>query len=489
MLSPRAAATTLERPASIPLVVDLDGTLIRTDLLHESAVALFRTAPLRALLMPFWLRRGKAALKQKLAQHTSIDTGLLPYNQELLAWLGQQREAGRRLILCTASDQKLAQAVASSCALFDEVIASNGTVNLDGRNKADALVQRFGKGGFDYAGNSHVDLAVWQQARRAVVVNPGRALASRAQACCEVDKVFESPARSLSTWGRALRVHHWLKNALVLVPLFAAHQFSDATARLDVFWAFIAFSLCASSVYVVNDLMDLESDRQHPRKRHRPFSSGALPLWVGVILAPLLALGGFLFAGLLSTVFVYWLSVYFALTWAYSWWLKRVVLLDCLTLALLYTLRVVAGAEAARLAPSFWLLAFSAFLFLSLSFVKRYAELLVHQTAGKDRLKGRGYRASDAPVILALGVASGYTAVVVLALYLNSDAMLRLYSSPGPVWATVPILVYWVSWMWLRAARGEMHDDPLVFAFKDKTSLAAGALFAASLLLGSTGST
>jgi 4-hydroxybenzoate polyprenyltransferase len=486
LLSPPVAATALEVAAPIPLVVDLDGTLIHTDLLHESAVALFRAAPLRALLIPFWLRRGKAALKQQLAQHTRIDASLLPYNQELLAWLRQQREAGRSLILCTATDLKLAQAVASDCALFDEVMASDGALNLDGRNKADALVKRFGKGGFDYVGNSHVDLAVWQQARRAVVVNPGLTLASRAGTCCEVVKVFESPARGLSTWGRALRVHHWLKNALVLVPLFAAHQLADAS--LDLLWAFIAFSLCASSVYLVNDLMDLENDRQHPRKRSRPFASSALPLWTGVVLAPVLALGGFLFASLLGTVFVYWLGVYFVLTWAYSMWLKRIVLLDCLALALLYTLRIVAGGEAARLAPSFWLLAFSAFLFLSLSFVKRYAELMVHQTAGNDQLKGRGYCTSDAPVILALGVASGYTAVVVLALYLNSDAVLRLYRSPGLVWATVPILVYWLSWMWLRAARGEMHDDPLVFAFKDRNSLAAGALFAASLLFGSTGS-
>lgn len=468
-----------------PLVVDLDGTLIRTDMLHESSVRLFRDDPLATLRIPGWLGGGKAALKRELAQRTRIDAAVLPYNTEVVEWLREQHAAGRRLVLCTASDESLARDIAAHCGFFDEVLASDGITNLDGSRKADALVRRFGERGFDYMGNAHVDLAVWPHARRAVVVHAPAAVLSGAQACCEVEKVFAPPVRSAMTWVKVARAHQWLKNALLFAPLFAAHQLDNFDAWVSLLFAFAAFSLCASSVYVANDLMDLESDRHHPRKRARPFASGAVPIWMGVLLVPLFALGSLLLALLVNLEFLGWLTVYFVLTWAYSWQLKRIVLVDCLTLAGLYTLRVVAGAAAASLPLSFWLLAFSGFLFLSLAFVKRYAELQAQAAEGKTQAHGRAYFTSDAPLIQMLGVVSGYTAAVVLALYLNT--VLPFYPRPEFAWATVPILVWWVSWMWLRAFRGEMHDDPLVFAFRDRASLFAGVLFATLLLLGSTG--
>lgn len=473
--------------APLPLVVDLDGTLIRTDMLHEATLQLARTAPWQGLLVPGWLLKGKAVMKRHLALRTQADAEFLPYNEALLDWLLEQRKSRRYLVLCTASDWSQAQAVADHCGLFDEVMASDGTTNLAGRHKAQALVERFGRGGFVYAGNSKTDEPVWEQAARAVVVDAPPAVLARAKAAHDVERVFQSPPAPLSTWLRMLRCHQWTKNLLLLVSLFAAHKLGDLQAWQNMLLGIIAFSLCASAVYIANDLLDLESDRRHPRKRTRPFASGALPIRTGVLLAPVLALASLWLASRVGNAFLVWIGVYFALTWLYSGWLKRLALVDCFTLAALYTLRIVAGAAAAGLALTFWLLAFSGFLFMSLAFVKRFTELQMQEAAGNIKAHGRGYVTADAPLIQVLGIASGYTAVVVLALYLNSEAVLHLYPSPGWAWTAVPVMIFWISWVWLKAHRGEMHDDPLVFAFRDSASLAAGTLFGAALLLGSLG--
>ena len=470
-----------------PLVVDLDGTLIRTDMLHESAVQVLHDNPFAAWRILNCLWRGKAVLKRYLADRTDINPSSLPYNQDLLDWLKQQRSQGRKLILCSASDFSLASAIAEYLGVFDEVMASDGTTNLAGKHKAKVLTQRFGHAGFDYAGNARADLAVWQHARRAVVVNASASLARKAGGYCQVERVFPSPASGFTAWSRVLRMHQWLKNCLLFVPLVAAHQLTDPGNWLALILAFCSFSLCASSVYIINDLMDLESDRQHPRKRSRPFASGLVPAWMGVALSPLLLLGSLALARHVAGTFLPWLLFYFLLTCAYSWKLKRFIVVDCLTLAMLYTLRIVAGAAAAGIVLSFWLLAFSVFLFLSLAFVKRYAELQVQLLHGRQQAHGRGYYTTDAPLLQMMGITSGYAAVLVLALYLNSDTVVRLYRAPEFVWGAVPVMLFWVSWMWMQAHRGEMHDDPLVFAVKDKASLLAGAVFAAVLLIGSVG--
>lgn len=473
--------------SSLPLIIDLDGTLIHTDMLHESAIRTFRDKPAEVLRIPFLLARGKAVLKRRLAQHGEFDAASLPYNLALLDWLRQQRSDGRKLILCTASDQSIAKAIAEHLGVFDDVMASDGVINLAGKNKAAALVERFGQAGYDYAGNSHSDLPVWRSARRAVVVNAPPELARRAADCCEVERSFAAPGAGFTAWRRVLRVHQWLKNLLLFVPLFAAHAFTDPAHWLPLMLAFIAFSLCASSVYIANDLLDLESDRQHPRKRNRPFASGQVPAWQGVLCAPLLLLASAGVAWQVGGTFFFWLSAYFLVTCAYSWLLKRLMLVDCLALAMLYTLRIVAGAAALAMPLSFWLLAFSVFLFLSLAFVKRYAELQVQVLNGKKKAHGRGYYTTDAPLIQMLGISSGYAALVVLALYLNSESVLILYRSPELVWGAVPVMLFWVSWMWMQAHRGNMHDDPLVYAVKDKASLFAGACFALVLAVGAAG--
>jgi 4-hydroxybenzoate polyprenyltransferase/phosphoserine phosphatase len=466
-----------------PVVVDLDGTLIFTDMLHESALKVAREQPLDALRVPFWLARGKAVLKRELASRCEIDATHLPYNQDLLVWLQEQRRQGRRLVLCTASDVALANAVAEHLGIFDEVMASEGVLNLAGEHKAEALEHRFGLRGFDYAGNSSTDLAVWRRARRAIVVNGAASLAGRAAVECEVEHVLPSAPAGLKTWSKVLRVHQWLKNLLLFVPMLAAHAWEDAANWSALLLAFVAFSLCASSVYIANDLLDLDSDRQHPRKRRRPFASGAVPAWRGVLLAPFLLAASLLIASAVNPAFAACLLFYFVLTCVYSFGLKRLLLVDCLTLAVLYTLRIIAGAAAVASPLSFWLLAFSVFLFLSLAFVKRYAEMLVQLQSGKQKVHGRGYLTSDAPLVQMLGVTSAYASVVVLALYLNSDAVRELYATPELLWGVVPVMLFWISWVWLQAHRGNMHDDPLVFAVKDRASLCAGLLF--SIVLGS----
>ncbi len=473
--------------SALPLVVDLDGTLILTDTLHEAALRALRDKPLSVLRIPFWLMKGKAYLKQKLTHCSEFDPSTLPYNQALITWLKEQQATGRSLILCTAADQVIAEAVAKHLGLFNQVIASDGENNLAGSHKAAGLVKQFGEKGFDYVGNAQPDLQVWQHARRAIVVNASESLERAAKTCCEVEKVFTRPVIGLSVWRRALRLHQWMKNCLLFVPILAAHQIPDVVRSSDLLMAFLSFSLCASAVYLANDLLDLDSDRQHPRKKFRPFASGQLSVVTGVLLAPLLLIAAIWLGLQIPGQFLGWLIFYFILTCAYSLLLKRVVLIDCLTLAVLYTVRLIAGASAASMSLSFWLLAFAVFLFLSLAFVKRYAELEIQLLSGKEKTHGRGYFTSDASLVQTLGVTAGFSAVLVLALYLNSEAVVKLYKAPEIIWGAVPVMLFWISWMWMQAHRGKMHDDPLVFALKDKASLSAGIVFALVLLAGAGG--
>lgn len=291
----------------------------------------------------------------------------------------------------------------------------------------------------------------------------------------------------MGDWRKALRLHQWIKNLLLFIPLFAAHRIGEIEMWLTLSLAFLAFSLCASSVYIANDLLDLESDRKHPRKCKRPFAAGVIPIWQGVVVAPILLVTSLGLAYFVDGSFMSWLAVYFLLTCVYSFKLKQVVLVDCLMLAVLYTLRIVAGAAAMDMSLSFWLLAFSGFLFLSLAFVKRFAELQTQLLHGQHKAAGRGYFTDDAPLVQMLGIVAGYSAALVLALYLNSDAVQHLYMVPEWIWGCVPVMLFWVSWVWLQAHRGEMHDDPLVFAVKDKASWIAGAMFALFIVLGSLG--
>ena len=464
------------KTSDIPLVVDLDGTLIYTDLLHESIIYLLKVKPWLILQLPFMLLRGRAGLKSTLAEIILPTISLLPFNPELIEYVRQQRALGRKTILCTASHQYLAQSVADHLGIFDEVLASDENVNLAGPLKAKVLCERYGHKGFDYAGNSHHDLAVWAKARRAIVVNASRSLNQKVIKFFELEKSFPRQDISLKDYVKVLRLHQWVKNILIFMPVLAAHTMMTGLVWKNLGLAFLSFGLCASFVYVLNDLLDLESDRLHRRKRLRPFASGKVPIWVGVLLTPILIASSILLAIDVGSQFLYWLLIYLSLTSLYSWGLKRIVIVDVLTLAILYTLRIISGAAAVQMPLSFWILAFSIFLFLSLAFIKRDAELQSHD-GEINKLHGRGYILSDASLVQQLGVSAGYSAVMVLALYINSENVIRLYRAPEMIWAAVPLLLWWLSWMWIQANRGKMHDDPIVFAIKDKTSLLIGMLF------------
>ncbi len=456
-------------PERVPLCVDLDGTLIRSDLLVESALSLLSRNPLSFIPMLGWLLRGKAHLKREIARRVTLDAAHLPYNDDVLAWIREEK-ASRIVVLCTASDRKLAEAVAAHIGDFDAVLASDGERNLSGDNKARVLLDHYGERGFDYVGNARVDLKVWRHARAAITVESGESLSKAAAQLTTVEKRISLPAASIKHWVKALRVHQWVKNALVFLPLLAAHRLFDVDSVLATLLAFVCFSLCASNVYITNDLLDLTSDRQHHRKRKRPFAAGHLPLAAGPVVAAVLLVASFALAARLGAVFVAVLGGYYVLTTAYSLRLKRVVMLDVVVLATLYTSRIVAGTAAIHTKPSFWLLAFSMFIFLSLAMVKRYIELLSAQKAGKINASGRGYDVGDIPLIQSLGAAGGYLSVLVLALYIDSPDSRVLYHHPHYLWLLCPLLLYWISRTWAIAHRGVMHDDPVVFAVTDRLS-------------------
>jgi 4-hydroxybenzoate polyprenyltransferase len=455
---------------NIPLCVDLDGTLVRSDLLLESALALVRKNPLHLFHFVAWLCKGRAHLKRQIAMRTLVDVAALPYDERVVGWLRGDAH-GRSKILCTASDQALADAVAAHVGGFDAVYGSDGQRNLSGAGKAALLVDRFGERGFDYAGDAWPDLHVWAHARRAVIVNAPERLLRRVRRTNEVERVFERPRAGWRVWLSALRLHQWMKNVLVFVPLLAAHLALQPVAVLRSTVAFVCFGLCASSAYLLNDLLDLEADRQHPRKRLRAFAAGALPIEYGLLAAPLLSLAALVLGYLLSPLFALVLLLYCVTTLVYSMALKRVAILDVVSLAVLYTIRIIAGAVAIPVPASFWLLAFSMFLFLSLAMMKRYTELRGVVANGGIRAHGRGYVVGDLPLIRALGPASGYLSVLVLALYINSTASEVLYRHPLVLWLWCPMVFYWISRAWLVSHRDEMHDDPVVFALTDPISL------------------
>ena len=423
----------------VPLVVDLDGTLIRGDLVIEAALAVLAAdfrAGLRTLLH---LARGPAGLAAILADPAAVEAGFSPFDAEALARIRAARAQGRPVYLASAGDRARAEAVARHLGQFDGVVAP------------DQLAAELGPGSCER-------------------LDPGSAPAA-------------APAAGLRDYVRALRVHQWLKNLLIFVPALAAHEPSVGTwATLVV--AFACFSLCASSVYVLNDLCDLRNDREHPTKRRRPFASGAIPLRRGLVMAPVLLLAAMAWALTVSGAFALVLGTYYALTLAYSLKLKRVMMLDVVTLAGLYGIRVLAGGIAVSIELSHWLVGFAVFLFLCLALVKRATELVAKGAAGQEVLAGRAYAAPDLPVVEAMAAAAGFVAVLVLALYVNSAEVRALYASPSILWAACVVLIYWIGRILLLTHRGQMHDDPVVFAVTDRVSLSCGAAMAVIALAG-----
>ncbi|MCH8918707.1 MAG: UbiA family prenyltransferase [Proteobacteria bacterium] len=471
-----------------PLVVDLDRTLVETDLLVESILAFLSSRPLQIYRLLGWLARGKAELKSKLAERLSPDVARLPYRAECLDLIREAKADDRVVVLATATHQRLADEVARHLGLFDEVYGTSGGENLKGVKKMQLLVDRFGDKGFDYVGDSWSDLPVWARARKAFTVGASKKLRETVSRNCQdthhLRSATKPPASVMASYLRLIRPHQWAKNILLFLPIIAAHSF-EWGVWMQAMIAFVLFSVCASSAYVLNDLFDLQSDRAHPRKKNRPLASGAVPLRHGMVLAPILALTGL--AGALWALpfpFFLALSAYMITTIFYSVYLKKKLFLDVLTLAGLYTLRAIAGGGATSIVISPWLLAFCMFLFLSLAMAKRLAELMVVADMGKTETLGRAYRRSDLPMLGAMGASSGFMSVLVLALYINSPAVIPLYASPMVLWGACPLLLLWVGRMLLLSHRGEMHDDPLVFAMTDPASWMIAAAVLAVVLAG-----
>ncbi len=462
---------------TIALVSDLDGTLCKTDTLHEMFLALAVTTPARLLRLPSWMSQGRAALKAHLADHGVIETERLPLNDAVIAVIAAAREDGRPTVLASAADHRQVTQVATDTGLFDSAYGSAEGRNLKGEEKAAFLIEQFGAQKFDYIGDSRADLPVWAAARQAITVGASPSLRQAAEAVNSNIRHLDPHEGHARHMLRAMRPHQWSKNLLLFLPMLAAH---DLGAIFLVLLAFIAFSLTASAVYVINDLLDLSADRQHPRKRKRPFAAGDLTASTGAIMA-----GGLLFVALIvglmiGVPFFLTLLFYLCATFLYSLWLKRKALVDVLTLAGLYTVRIIAGAAAASVVMTPWLLAFSMFLFLCLAAVKRQAELMDQLQSGRSS-PGRGYQTDDLPVLRGIGLSAGHAAVLVLALYISSDDVQLLYGQPMILWLICPLLLYWTLRMVMKAHRGQMTDDPIVFAATDMTSI--GVIVASALVV------
>lgn len=459
-----------ESERACPIYVDIDGTLIKTDLLVESALRLALRNPLYVFAMLLWLIRGKAVLKHEIARRVRIDVAHLPYHAEFIEWLRLHATNGRALILASASHESYVKGIASHLGFFTDTMGSTNRLNMAGKNKLAAIKAHSAKQPFDYAGNARPDLPIWQEARHAIVVNPDSGIESAARSVASVQKVFHAPQAGLKVWLKAIRIHQWLKNLLIGVPLLTAFQFQNPVAVLHTAVAIIAFGLVASATYLMNDLMDLDSDRRHPRKKNRPLASGQIGILQAVTVGLLILAGGLTLAATVSLAFLASVIVYLVATLSYSWKLKRYMLIDVLCLGGLYTWRIIAGAIAIGAEISNWLAAFSMFMFLSLALVKRCAELVSLAEQSRQSAQGRDYRVTDTLILTALGVASGCSATLVLALFIESPNTIVHYGHPRLLWLLCPLLLYWVSRIWVKTARGEMHDDPIVYAARDRAS-------------------
>ena len=453
------------------LFIDLDGTLLNSDLLYESFFALLKYNFLYIFLMPFWLLKGKANLKNKIAKKINIDPKLLPYNSEFLDYIKEENSNGRTLILATASNEKFANAISDHLGIFSSVISSNEAENLSGSRKLAAIKSMLEDNeGFSYAGNDNIDLKIFKDADSAILVNPTKALTRKTEKLTRVERSFNADRGVIKYTLKAMRLHQWVKNVLIFVPLLAAQLWTQVDSILLTVLAFFMFGLTSSSVYLLNDMLDLEADRYHPRKRYRPFASGQLSLAIGMLLVVLIPLITLPVSYFISIEFFSIMVIYLILTIAYSFVLKTYVLIDTIMLASLYTIRVIAGAAVIQLMPSFWLLAFSMFIFLSLALIKRCSELYLLKNTDKKYSEGRDYGVEDIPALQSMGLSSGYTSVLVIALFINSPEVVVRYSHPEVLWLLCPALLYWISRVWLKTQRGEMHDDPIVFSIKDRGS-------------------
>ena len=482
-------------PNPKPLCVDLDGTLIKTDCLFETLLGSIHQNPATLFKVPQWLAQGRPTLKAKLAEIFTPDIPRLPWNEGVVEYVKAQKQEGRKILLVTASHKLIADAVANHIGLFDEVLATEANVNLKSHNKAKLLVEKFGEGNFDYIGNESCDLQIWKAAGSALIANSTSSLEQKVRGQnLSIERIGDPHSNLFKAAIKACRPHQWAKNALLFIPILTAHLYGNSQLLLNTVLAFLSMGMCASTVYVLNDLLDLESDRKHHSKKRRPIPSGRLPIHISLFLPPVLLVSSYCIAWfVLNPTFTALLTLYLIITSAYSLYLKQKILVDVFLLAGLYSMRIIIGASVACepngplfagfIELSNWLITFSTLFFLSLAMAKRYSELHNLAQTDRERPAGRSYHINDRPLISQLGVTSGFLAVLVFALYIHSDKSTALYHNPEALWLICPSILYWVTYVWLVTTRGKMREDPVTFAIKDKISYLVGVAIVIAPLL------
>ncbi|WP_275790893.1 UbiA family prenyltransferase [Pararhizobium gei] len=469
----------------IPLCVDLDGTLVAADTLWEGAAIIILRNPLLLFSIVYWMFKGKARLKYEIAARTGREAADWPYREAVLNRLKLERASGRDVILVTGAAETVALGVAEHAGVFSSVLHSTREINLTNRKKRERLIEQFGEGGFDYMGNSRDDIPAFEAARKAIVVAPDAA-AENWRRMHDAERLDIGKFDRLAPL-KSIRVHQWAKNVLIGVPMVLNHDILQVQALVNVVFAFFAFSFLASAVYVINDLSDLTNDRRHPKKRNRPLASGQVSVPVGLATVLALILASLSLTAALPLNFALVLGFYAIATTAYTFVLKRKLLVDVFTLAGLYTVRIVAGAAATGTELSFWLLSFSIFFFLSLALVKRYVELDEYDGRSGSQVPGRGYLSVDFEMVGQAGVASAFTAALVLALYIHSKEMQEMYQQPWALWPLCPLVLYMLLRIWMLARRRMLHEDPVVFIMRDWRSLLTMAIGAVLVLAGALG--
>ncbi|WP_341317440.1 UbiA family prenyltransferase [Paraburkholderia sp. IMGN_8] len=460
----------MQETNDLPLVVDLDGTLTLTDTLTESVIQLVKRNPSNIIRLPMWLLQGRSAIKHKIAARSNFSAEYLPYREALIDFLTVEKIRGRRIILATAAHGSIASSVSAHLGLFDEVLATKGDINLKGSAKLEKVRECVG-GPFVYVGDSYADLPVWLGSQAAILAGVSPRLAALVREHVPIEREFTNRKIGLHVWLKALRVHQWLKNLLLFVPLLTAFSFFDTDKLVTLAMAFISMSLGASATYIANDIWDLESDRRHPRKQYRPFASGTLTISSGLLSIVALLIASVALAFSVSVEFAAMLVLYLVLTTVYSWFLKSRVMIDVITLSLLYTLRILAGSVAVQINTSRWLLAFSVLTFLNLALVKRCSELVSLRASGDTATVGRDYHVADLEVLWPLGIGASLAAVVVFGLFINAPDTAVRYALPDLLWLVALGLISLFARLWIKTVRGAMDDDPVVYLIEDHGSL------------------
>lgn len=465
-----------------PLFVDLDGTLLFNDSVQEVFWRLVFTKPWHAIIAVYiLLSKGRAPFKDYIAKHVKLSGIQWPINPDVLKLLNAEKSRGRKIILLTASNEKIAKAIAAPLEIFDKIVGSTSSRNFKGGEKLSWINSNFHAEPFMYAGNSTDDFILWGRAAEAIVVNPSSYIYEHAQKICKKVRLIQNLPQHFKTWAKLLRVHQYSKNLLLFVPLLLSGQLWHWHLFSTCLLAWVCFSATASAAYIINDLVDLDSDRAHSTKKNRPLAAGLLniseaALWVlGLFVVTIL--------GCLHLPFLFSVTLagYFALTLAYSFYIKRVAILDVFVLSFLYLSRLLAGSVATMVVFSNWLIAFTLFFFLSLAYLKRFIE--IERTTQNAKIKGRGYFKKDRELVKTSGLSLGFLSVVIFSLYLNANISETIYKHPNGLWCIAPALLYWINHLWHCAVHNKIHDDPIEFALKDKLSLCLGGFIFIIIML------